>query len=353
MKKLLFLFLSLAVVSSARAQAPVGTFHFVVKETVAQPVTLRIGNETYSFSDHYVLKIGSTPEEQVPDDKNVKKQPTSKKKKSASKNSAQKKNAAAEQGAKKKAEQARKAADARAAYMAHQQRNGPSQNIYEDEMPESTIESPAIQGTLADVRITDINGYPVVVPEPVEMDGEYWVILSQRTGASDLLKGPGNYGFNDRVSIDKRDFWSKKQNPESSGWWIDAAAGYGMLYGGAYGLGVDAYIGDRDFMFGLLLGLGRDKRITEGSKTSAYIGLSMGLPSLLGLDLQLGGVKRHYPEYEKAKWGLALGTDIQYDFYGPFGIRAGIGYTLYGHGKHPNVNFEWNVGIVVRLSQDD
>lgn len=320
MKRLIGLLLLFLAIQGAWAQTNKVTYHFVVKESIAKPVTLTVKQQAYSFYDSFVLLMDT------PNDTND-----------------QAKKSTQQESEKARQEKARQAAVARENYIAARQ--GQSHGTVQGSHPVVNT----VNSGLAGVHITDINGNTVIVPAPIERNGEYWVFLSQTTGPPNFLKGEGYVEKNAIYEPNKPLFWDKRVLPDYLGWWIDASAGYGMLYGGGYGLNFDAYLGDKSFMIGLLVGVGKDARITEGSKRTAYYGLSLGFPSLLGWDMQLGGERRHYPEYNNAEWGIGLSTHLQFHLYGPFALRGGVGYTLYGHGEDPLVYFEWDLGIVVQI----
>lgn len=137
---------------------------------------------------------------------------------------------------------------------------------------------------------------------------------------------------------------------------IDLGIGWGVDYGG---LGMKINY-QAPVVFGFTAGLGYNTFYHDhpgnDKKFLWNVGLQMWATDNWNFELGVG--PRYFKKFDETQIGVSILTHYQHQITGCLGIIGGIGGSLStktpeGYSKNETVcNFEWNIGIVIRLFQD-
>lgn len=172
-------------------------------------------------------------------------------------------------------------------------------------------------------------------------DSEVQQIVRETGGAIGTAVGMGLSAVSDTS-------WGKYRNR------LDAGVGYGASYGD---LGVK--FGYRaPAAFGITAGIGLDPCKREGSDEKMGWNVSLQLWPTNGWNFEVGVGPRYFKKYEDRQIGVVIMTNYEHQIYRRLGVTGGVGCSL--STKTPEgfeksdmaVNFEWNIGLVIRLFAD-
>ena len=220
-------------------------------------------------------------------------------------------------------------------------------------------ETYTIYGRIETIEAYNINGQTIVVQRPKIKEGKtadgvscieyYYSFISYyddspyvRYGQDEREHNP--FYFSSRVG-EVKGFMARNYPKWRRKTYI--GMGYGVQYGGGYGVNITAKASRG--LIGISGGVGYDNRFKDDKKPFWYLAALMGWKCW---DIEMGPVCRYHPLRYRRETGIALMTNWNISIYGPFGINAGIGYFLPLEDK-TEPDLEWNAGITIRLHQKE
>lgn len=134
---------------------------------------------------------------------------------------------------------------------------------------------------------------------------------------------------------------------------IDLGIGWGVNYGG---LGVKINY-QAPVVFGLTAGFGYNpwymKNPGNDEQFMWNAGLQFWFTDHWNMEVGLG--PRYFKKKSETQLGVSFMTNYQHQIVGQLGVLGGIGFSLStkdSSGNNLAANFEWNIGLVIRLFSD-